>query len=337
MTKTPATPTRTAAVAVLIAPLLLAAGSSAAVHAQTRTPAPAATAPAAKPQATPVETPRKSEVIARIGSVDVTADEVRAVFASLAPRQQALLARDPALLAQTVRSMLTNRLVLKEAIAKKWEQQPRIAAQLELARENLIVETYLVSMTMPPADYPNEAEVRQVYDANASAFLVPRQFHLAQVFVAVPKDADKAAEEKARKKVDEVVRKLKAPDADFAAIARQDSDEQDSADKGGEIGWLAEAQIKPEIRAQVVGLAKGATTEPIRLEEGWHLVKLLDTKASHTRPLAEVRDQLVQRLRDERAEASRRAYVAELLRQSPPAINELALSKLLDGLPAPSR
>lgn len=294
--------------------------------------------PAAAPAASKPAAPQKSgEVIARVGGSDVTADEIRAVIASLDARQRAALARDPALLSQTVRSMLANRLVLKEALAKNWDQESVVAAQLERARENVIVETYLQSLTTPPADYPGEAEVKAVYEANASALMAPRQFQIAQVYVALAKDADKAAEDKARKKLDEVVKKLKQPGADFAAIARGESDDQDSAARGGEIGWLAEAQMRSEIRAQVVGLGKGAVTEPVRLDDGWHILKLIDTKPAQTRPLSEVRDALVQRIRGERIEASRRAYVGELLRQSPPAINELALSKLLEGLPIATR
>jgi hypothetical protein len=60
---------------------------------------------------------------------------------------------------------------------------------------------------------------------------------------------------------------------------------------------------------------------------------MLDTEASHTRPLVEVRDALVQRIRAERVEANRRAYMAELLKQTPPVVNEIALSKLLDARP----
>ena len=291
--------------------------------------APAAAAPAQS--ARPGEGFKGGEVIARLGTTDVTADELRGIVANLDPRQQAALARDPALLSQAVRTMLGERLVLKEALAKKWEQQPAVVAQVERARQNVIVESYLRSVTAPPDGYPNDEEIKAVYDANATAFLVPRRFQLAQITVAVPKDADKAVEEKARKKLDDVMRKLKQSGANFAALAKSDSDDGESADKGGELGWLAEAQLRPEIRGQVVGLAKAASTEPIRLDDGWHILKLLDTEAAHARPLAEVRDALVQRMRAERAEASRRAYVAELLKQSPPIINELALSKLLEA------
>ncbi|MFL9828972.1 peptidylprolyl isomerase, partial [Rhodoplanes sp. SY1] len=251
--------------------------------------------------------------------------------------QKAALARDPAALSQTVRSLLANRLVLKEALAKKWEQRPDVTAQLARLRESVIVETYLQSLTTPPADFPGEQEIKAVYEANASALLVPRQFQLAQVFVAVPKDADKATEEKARKKVDEVTRKLKLPGVDFAAIAKSESDDADSTEKGGEIGWLTEAQLRPEIRDRITGLAKAAYTDPIRLDDGWHILKLIDTKPAQTRPLAEVRDTLVQRIREERVEANRRAYVAELLKQYPASVNELALSKLVEGLAEEAR
>jgi parvulin-like peptidyl-prolyl isomerase len=311
---------------------------SSAVMAQTRTPAPArAAAPApaapAKPAA-PVapaavgEAVKGDEVIARIAGSEVTAEEVRATIALLDQRQQAAAIRDPAVLSQTVRAILANRLVLKEALAKKWDQQPAVVAQLARARENVILEGYLQSVTAPPDSYPNETEIKSVYEANLNAFLVPRRFQLAQILVAVAKDADKAAEDTARKKLDDVLKKAKQPGADFAALARTLSDDQATAERDGQIGWVGEPDLKPEIRSQVIGLEKQGITDPIKLDDGWHVIKLLDTEASHTRPLAEVRDALVQRMRAERAEANRRAYVGDLVKQSPPEVNEIALSRL---------
>lgn len=321
----------------------IACSAASAATAQTRAPAQPAAPRAATPPATsgravapsaPVAEEsaviKGGEVVARVGSNDVTAEELRSALASLDARSQAAVARDAALLSQAVRAILANRLVLKEALSKKWDQQPAVAAQLSRARENLIVEGYLNSVAAPPENFPSESEIKSVYDANVSAFLVPRRFRLAQIVVAAVKNAEKPAEEAARKKLDETVKKLKQPGADFAALARSGSDEPASAERDGEIGWVGEPDLRTEIRSQVIGLAKGATTEPIRLDDGWHIVKLLDTEASHTRPLAEVRDALVQRIRSERAEASRRAYVAELLKQTPPVVNEMALSKLLD-------
>jgi len=294
-------------------------------------PKPAAPLPAAPAPATQglagAKTSNGDDVVARVGDANISADELRAYVTALGAREQAALAKDPALLSQAVRMLLANRLVLQEVVAKKWDQQPSVAAQLDRVRENAVVELYLQSVSVPPAGFPGDEEIQKVYDANRSALIVPRQYQLSQIFIASPRDADKAADDKARKKLDDIEKKLKAPGADFAAISATDSD----ATGGGDLGWLAEPQIVPDLRTQIVGLAKGAVTEPVRLDDGWHILRLIDTKASYTRALPEVRDQLVQQIRSERAATLRRAYLAELLKQHPPVLNELALSSLLDG------
>lgn len=267
------------------------------------------------------------DVVAHVGSTNVTATQLRAYLAALGAREREAIAKDPSLLTQAVRAMLSERVVLQEALAKKWDQQPGVAAQLDQMRERGLTELFLQSVSTPPTSFPSEEELQKTYDGNRSAFVAPRQFQLGHIFVTAPKDADRATEEKAKKSLEEIQRKLKAAGADFQAIARAESGVKDS----GDLGWVAEGQIRPEIRTQVMGLGKGAVSEPIRLDDGWHIIKLLDTKASYTRPLSEVREQLAQQMRTERAGALRRAYVAELVKQHPPVVNEIALSNLLDG------
>ncbi len=299
---------------------------------QAAAPQAASVAPSATQGMTAGKPAPGDDVVARVGNANVSADDIRAYVAALGPREQAALAQDPALLSQAVRLLLANRLVLQDVFAKKWDQQPGVTAQLDRVRESALVELYLQSVSTPPAGFPSDEELQKVYEANRAALLMPRQFQLAQIFVAAPKEADNAADDKAKKSLDEIVRKLKTPGADFAAIAN-DND----ARNGGDLGWLAEPQIRPEIRTQVMGLAKNAVSEPIRLDDGWHILKLIDTKAAYTRTLPEVREQLVQQLRAERAKQLRQAYIAELLRQHPPVLNELALSNLFGARSSTAR
>jgi parvulin-like peptidyl-prolyl isomerase len=271
----------------------------------------------------------QNEVVARIGATDIKAADIRSYIATLAPQEQAALARDPTALAQAVRLLLARQEVLKKALAEKWEERPDVSAEIQRARENVIVESYLESVAKLPADFPSGAQIESAYEANKTSFLLPRQFDIAQIFVAVGKDADKAAQDKARAKLDSVRLKLEKKNADFGAIAAADSDDPETAKRKGEIGWLFESQVRPEIRNQVEGLTKGGVSDPVQLDDGWHIVKLIDTKPAHTRPLEEVRDQIVAALRQQEAMAERRAYLAKLLQDNPAAINELALSKLL--------
>jgi peptidylprolyl isomerase len=268
-----------------------------------------------------------ADVVARIGGTDVTTDDVRDYLATLAPADQATVTKDPALLNQTVRAYLVRELVLKEAKEKKFDQQAATKTQLDRVREAALIELYLQSVAKVPDGFPSETEVQSAYDANKSAFLAPREYHLGQIFVAAAK-GDKTAEDKGKARLDEVTKKLKARGADFAAIAREHSDGPRDAETGGDLGWLPEPQIVPEIRQAVAGLSKDSISDPVRLDDGWHVLKLVDTKPSGLRPFSEVRDALAERLRQNRAGQLRQAYLAKLNQQNPTPINELALAKL---------
>jgi peptidylprolyl isomerase len=277
-----------------------------------------------------VAAPAAAEVVARAGAAEVTGDELRTYLDSLAPAERAALAKDPTLLAQVARAYLARQAVLREAQARKWDARPEVKAQLDRVRDETLEALYVQAISQPPEGYPSAAEVQAAYDANRKAFDVPRQWRLAQIFVAAPKGAA-AEEEKARRRVEEIKRLLAVKGADFAAVAMAHTDEKEAVARGGEIGWLAEAQLVPGLRPVVSALAKGAIAEPVQLDDGWHVVRVLETKEPSTRPLPEVREALVARLRADRAQANRQAYLARLLEQAPPAINELALGKLVQA------
>ncbi len=271
-----------------------------------------------------------ADPLARAGKVEVSFEEARGLVEALPDTDQAALAKDPAMLSQLLRAHLTRRTVIVEAASKKFDQRPAVKAQLERVREQALIDLYLDSVSKPPEGFPSDAEVQAAYDASKASFEVPRQFRVAQIYVAVAKGADKAVESEAKKKLDGIVKKLASKSADFAALAKAESDDAQTAAKGGEIGWLTEAQMVPGIRSTATALARDAVSEPVRLDDGWHVLKLLDARPAGPRPLAEVRDALVSQLRAARARDLRQAYVARLLEQNPPAINELALPKVLD-------
>jgi len=267
--------------------------------------------------------------VARVGETDVKADELRALLVGLEPADRTALARDPALLNRTVRAILVQRMVLQEALAKQWDRDPSVVARLERQRQATIVESYLDSVATPPVGYPTDAELKAAYDANRAAFIVPRQFRLAQVFVGAPKSPNKEENDKAQARLDLVVKKLRQPETDFAAIAKAQSEEPESAARGGEIGWLSESRIQPEIRLRVLGQAKDVVSEPIRLDDGWHIIKILDVKESYTASLADVREQLAVEMRTEHAKLERQNYLTRLVQKSPVSVNELAVSTVL--------
>ncbi len=270
-----------------------------------------------------------SAVLGRVGDSQVLVDEVRPALNSLGAAELEALARDPAALNKLVRSLIIQRCVLQEALAKKWDEQPEVVERVRHAREVAITDSYLQAVSKPPQSYPNETELRAAYEARRATLIVPRSFRLAQIYISDPRGQDKAAAQQARVRVDQVRERVRAPGADFAAIAREFSEERDSAARGGEIGWLTEQQIQPEILAKLPELKFNVVSEALRLEDGWHFLNVLDARQPFTPPLEKIRDELVRQLRAERARAGTQDYLSKLLQEAPLVINELALSKLL--------
>lgn len=270
-----------------------------------------------------------SSIIAKVGESEVRADDIKPLLANLSTKDQLALAHDPAALNELVRSFIVQQLVYKEAVAKKWEQQPKVAEQLERLRQQAVTQTYLQALATPPADYPSEADLQSAYDLlkKNNALQVPKQYHLSQIYIADPKGADKATDDKAQSKLDAVLKALKS--ADFASLAKTQSDEAASAGRGGDLGWLAENQIQPEIKERVITLSKGSVTEAIRTNDGYHIIKLTEIKEPYVASLDEVKVPLTNELRKERAQAISKAYLAQLLKQNPVTLNEIAVGQLV--------
>jgi len=278
-------------------------------------------------------TPAKADatIIAKVGDSEVKADDIKPLIEKLPVRDQLLLSKDPAALNNLVRELIVQQLVFKEALSKKWEQQPQIVAQLERIRQQAITQSYLQSLATPPADFPSQADLETAYETlkKNNALQVPRQYRLAQIYIACPKGADKAIEDKAQTRVDAALKALKS--GDFATVAKSLSEDPASAQRGGELGSLGETQIQPEIRSAISSLSKNGTTDPIRINDGYHIIRVLEIKEPYTATLDEVKAPLTNELRNQRAQVIAKAYLAKLLQQNPVTLNEIEVAKLIDN------
>ena len=285
-----------------------------------------------QPAATPAAAgPKGAGVVARVGDLEVNLDEIKSALGNLDVRELAAVSRDPALLNQVVRSLLVQRLLYREALAKKWDQSEQAVARLERLRQSAVTESYLESVSQPPAGWPADAEVQAAYEANQASWLVPRQYRLAQIYVALPEGGDQAAVTKAQGRIEAVKRKVDEKPGDFEVLAKAESDEKTSAAAGGEIGWLTEAQIQPDIREAAIKLAAGQVSTPIKRAQGWHIIKCLEIKESFTPSLADLKVSLVEKMREEKVKANSQAYLAQLLQENPVTINELAIGQILES------
>ena len=68
--------------------------------------------------------------------------------------------------------------------------------------------------------------------------------------------------------------------ADFATLARQNSDDDTSVVAGGDMDWINEGQLPRDMETVVDSLEIGELSEPFRSSTGWHIVEVLERRVS---------------------------------------------------------
>ncbi len=271
----------------------------------------------------------QDDVVARAGDVSVTSTEAAGLFQSLSPESRARLSADNATRDQLVRSLLARKAALAQAESKGWEKQPQVQAAIERARQDIVLQSFLSSMSVPPADFPTDADVQAVYERNRPAFMQPRALHLAQIYLAVPQDASEKVVEAARKRAADLTKQAQAKPATFEALARKYSDDKESAERGGDVGFVPEPMVQPQVLAVAASLKAGDVAGPVRTATGFHVIRLIEAREAAARPLDQVAPQIRASLREQRARQIAQAYLDQLVASGTVTIDEKALSSML--------
>ena len=263
-------------------------------------------------------------VVARGGSIQIDVNEVRALVASLPDgTRQAVLAK-PGELEQLVRQDILQRSLLKDAQAANFGASPSAASALQRVHDEALTRLWIASKAAVPAGFPSESQVQSAYDLLQKN--APYEYHLEQIFIAAPDGGDPQTVAAALAK-SVSVQKLIATGS-FEQVARQDSEDADSAAKGGDLGFLPEAKLTPDIRSAVNSMTPGQSIGPIKTAAGLHFIKLVERRRTAIPPLASVHDRVVAALRAQRTQQLEQAYLQQAASQLDITVDQIELAKL---------
>ncbi|MBP3985704.1 peptidyl-prolyl cis-trans isomerase [Pseudoxanthomonas helianthi] len=172
--------------------------------------------------------------------------------------------------------------------------------------EQVSIEYVDVDGSQLPVAAPDEAALRKRYDEEKARFVSPEQRLVSHILIAVPANADPARQKAAEDKAKALAAQARAPGADFAALAKANSDDTGSKASGGDLGWIERngAMVKP-FEDAVFALQGGTVSEPVKSEFGWHVIQLREIKPGQGKPFEEVRADLERELT---ASARERAF-----------------------------
>lgn len=161
------------------------------------------------------------------------------------------------------------------------------------------------TLDVPVAD---EDALRRRYEQEKSRFVEAEQRLASHILVRVPEGADAATAEAARKKAESLAARASASGADFAALARANSDDEGSKAAGGDLGWVSRGMMTGPFEEALFGITPGEIAGPVKTDFGWHVIQLRDLQAGAQESFDQVRDALAR----EQAEADRERAFNEL-------------------------
>lgn len=163
-----------------------------------------------------------------------------------------------------------------------------------------------------PSDFEEKVqvsseEIKRYYDLQKDRFKIPEKVRAREILINVTlEDPPNRVDEK-RKKAEEILEKAKKT-KDFSSLAKQYS-ESNTAPKGGEMGWIQRGTVDESIERTLFSIKAGELSGVTRGREGFYIFKIDDVVDEKQKSLEEVRGQILQTLKKEKAnrEASRRA------------------------------
>ncbi len=192
--------------------------------------------------------------------------------------------------------LITREILYQEAVKRKLDKNVDYQTQLDLAKQQIILALLIDDMTKKLT--PTDADVRKEYERVKAerGGDAGKQYKSRHILVKEEAEAK------------QIIADLEAG-GDFAAIAKEKSQDTGSKDEGGELDWSeAEAYVQPFGEA-LKAMKKGERSkEPVKTTYGYHIIELEDVKSvpfpEYDKVKPQIQQQLATKMRDD--------YVAEL-------------------------
>ncbi|KQW55312.1 SurA N-terminal domain-containing protein [Variovorax sp. Root411] len=161
-----------------------------------------------------------------------------------------------------------------------------LVLDLDAAKKNVVV---------------NEADLKTYYEQNASRFGTKEERRASHILITAPSSMPAADREKAKAKAEQLLAEVKKSPASFAEVARKNSQDPGSAEKGGDLDFVTKGAMVKPFEDAMFALKKGETSGVVETEFGYHIIRLTDIKPAVVPPFEQVRATIENDMRSQQA------------------------------------
>jgi peptidyl-prolyl cis-trans isomerase C len=204
---------------------------------------------------------------------------------------------DPSALQQygenRIRETILNRMIETELLyrdlkEKKYDENADVTARWEEIKPDVEMTYFVNEYIRHDAPVP-EKELKKAYEKRITQFQTPEKVKASHILIQV---GDKHTDEEALSLITSVKKKINAKGTNFSDLAREYS-EGPSASQGGDLGWFSRGQMVKPFEEAAFSLNKGEiSSEPVKTQFGYHLIRVTDKAEAGRVPFKEAKERL---------------------------------------------
>lgn len=170
-----------------------------------------------------------------------------------------------------------------------------------------------LSPTDVPSGVPSvtDQQIQDYYQAHQKDFQVPEEVKVRHILIKVAAGADAKTDAAAKEKAEALLKQIKGG-ADFAALAKANSDDPGSKESGGELGMIQRGVTVPPFEQAAFSLQPGQISDVVKTQFGYHILKVEEKQTAHLKPLDEVKAQILATLTRQQEAAQQAVYAQQL-------------------------
>ena len=152
-------------------------------------------------------------------------------------------------------------------------------------------------------------QIERSYNDNVQQYSTPEQVRASHILIKTTGKAEE--DETAKKKAEDLLAQVKKG-ADFAELAKKNSQDEGSAVKGGDLDFFGKGAMVPEFDKVAFELPPGQISDLVKSQFGYHIIKVTDKRAATQKTLAEVRTQIEDQLKVQQAQEAAQKLSSEV-------------------------
>ncbi|MFM9967422.1 MAG: SurA N-terminal domain-containing protein [Burkholderiales bacterium] len=174
-------------------------------------------------------------------------------------------------------------------------------SRFEVPEQVKVEYAVLDAEALTAADPVTQKEIEEAYQQRRAQYEVKEQRQASHILIALKQGANEAEKAKARTRAEELLAQAKKTPASFGELAKKNSDDPGSAEKGGDIGLFSRGLVAKAFEDAAFAMKLNDITGPVESEFGFHLIRLTSIVPGKLKPLAEVRADIEKDLAKQRA------------------------------------